>query len=150
MKEERGARSGMDEAGQALYETALVLPVLLILLIGVITFGPMAYVRIVVDAASYNCVTAAVEAVSSEWRSQNQGRIMANETIEGHRLNPDHVEVYIWSTGSWGPGAQMVCRVDYDFQSTNIPGVSYFFPDSARVISGETALAVETHKSDWW
>jgi hypothetical protein len=139
-----------DEAGQALYETALVLPVLLVLLVGVILFGPLAYTRLAVDAASYDCVTAAIEAVSDENQAVYQGRVAANRTIQGFRLNPGHASVFIWTNGSWGPGAQMVCQVDYDFNAVRIPGVSTFFPGSGGILSGETALAVESHKSDWW
>ena len=146
----RRLAANRDEAGQALYETALVLPVLLVLLVGVILFGPLAYTRLAVDAASYDCVTAAIEAVSDENQAVYQGRVAANRTIQGFRLNPGHASVFIWTNGSWGPGAQMVCQVDYDFKAVRIPGVSTFFPGSGGILSGETALAVESHKSDWW
>jgi hypothetical protein len=136
--------------GQALYETALVLSLFLVMMIGVVMFGPLAYIRLAVDAASYDCVTSAVEAVSSEHQAHYQGRTAAWQTLQGFRLNPAHASVYIWPDGDWGRGARMVCQVDYDLRLSTLPGVEAFFPGSDATISSRTALAVETFKSDWW
>ena len=146
----RGVGRGLlsDVTGQALWETALVLPVLIVMLMGVLVLGPLAYVRLAVDAASYDCITAAVEAVSDESQARYQGRIAANQTLDGFRVNPGNASVHIWTNGPWGPGAQTVCRVSFDFAALNIPWASTF--GAPGTIAGETALEVQTHKSDWW
>lgn len=139
-----------EEDGQALFETALVLPILMVMLIGVILVGPLAYVRLAIDAASYDCVTQAVEAVSSESQAHYQGRVAALQTIRGYRINPTHATVNIWADGGWDRGARMVCRVSYDFKASKIPGASLLFAGGDRRLTSETSLSVETLKSDWW
>jgi Flp pilus assembly pilin Flp len=139
-----------DERGQALYETAILVFLFLVMMIGVVMFGPLVYTRLATDAASYDCVTAAVEAVSSEGQGCYQGRTAAWQTLQGFRLNPSHASIYIWSDGAWGRGARMVCRVDYDLHLSGLPGASAFFPGSDQVVSSRTALMVEQFKSDWW
>lgn len=137
-----------DLRGQALWETAMVLPVLTVMLMGILVFGPLAYVRLAVDAASYDCITAAVEAVSDESQARTQGRIAANQTMEGFRVNPGLVSVHIWANGEWAPGVQTVCRVSFNVAALNIPWASTFGVPST--VTSETALDVQTHKSDWW
>lgn len=137
-----------DSSGQALWETAMVLPVLTVMLMGVLVLGPLAYVRLAVDAASYYCITAAVEAVSDESQARLQGRIAANQTLEGFRVNPGNAAVHIWANGAWEPGVQTVCRVSFNVSALNIPWASTF--DVPGTITGETALDVQSHKSDWW
>lgn len=149
-KAARTPRLTEDHAGQALFETALVLPVLVVMMVGVILFGPLLYTRLAVDAASYDCVTAAAQAVSRQSQAVYQGRLAAKATIHGFRLNPSHSSVFMWSTERWGPGAQVVCRVDYGFKAARIPGASVLFSGGDVLVRGETALAIETHKSDWW
>lgn len=148
-KPRRLAQGAADEQGQALYETALVLFLFLVMMIGVVMFGPLVYVRLAVDAASYDCVTAAVEAVSSENQGHYQGRTAAWQTLQGFSLNPARASVYIWPDGTWRRGARMVCRVEYDLRLSALPGVEAFFPGSDATISASTALAVETLKSAW-
>ena len=144
-----GRRLATDERGQALYETALVLFLFLVMMIGIVMFGPLVYTRLAVDAASYDCVTSAVEAVSSESQGYYQGRVAASQTLQGFRLDPSHTTVHIWTDGTWGRGARMVCQVSYDLRLSGLPGVTLFFPGSDAVIDSQTALAVETFKSQW-
>ena len=137
-----------DSSGQALWETAMVLPVLTVMLMGILVFGPLAYVRLAVDAASYDCITAAVEAVSDVSQARLQGRIAANQTLEGFRVNPGGASIQIWADGPWEPGVQTVCRISFNVSALNIPWASTF--GVPGTITGETALDVQTHKSDWW
>ncbi len=146
---ELGRRLATDEQGQALYETALVLFLFLVMMIGIVMFGSLVYTRLAVDAASYDCVTSAVEAVSSESQGYYQGRVAASQTLQGFRLNPSRTTVHIWTDGTWGRGARMVCQVSYDLRLSGLPGVALFFPGSDAVIDSQTALAVETFKSQW-
>jgi len=138
-----------DERGQALYEAALVLFLFLVMMIGIVMFGPLVYTRLAVDAASYDCVTAAVEAVSNESQGYYQGRVAVSQTLQGFRLDPARTTVHIWTNGAWGRGAQMVCQVSYDLRLSGLPAVGTLFPGSDAVIEGQTALAVETFKSQW-
>jgi len=146
---ELGRRLAAGEQGQALYETALVLFLFLVMMIGIVMFGPLVYTRLAVDAASYDCVTSAVEAVSSESQGYYQGRVAASRTLQGFRLDPARASVYVWSDGVWRRGSRMVCRVSYDLRPSGLPGVAFFFPGSDAVINSQTALAVETFKSRW-
>lgn len=145
-----GRKRGLvrDSRGQALWETAMVIPLLSAMLMGILVFGPLAYIRLAVDAASYDCITAAAEAVSDESQGRLQGRIAATETLRGFRVDPDNASIHIWSNGAWAPGVQAVCRVGFNFGALGIPWASTL--GAPVIVAGETALEVQTHKSDWW
>jgi uncharacterized protein (UPF0333 family) len=53
-----------DERGQAAVEMAVVLPVFIVILLGVIAFGRLVYTHLAVMTATNDCVTAAAQATN--------------------------------------------------------------------------------------
>jgi len=137
-----------DRKGQALYETALVLFLFLVMMIGVVMIGPLVYTRLAVDVACYDCITAAVEAMEED-QGQYQGRTAAWQTLAGYRLDPTRASIYIWPDGTWDRGAQVTCRVTYRLRLGNLPGVSAFFGGGEVIIARSASLDVESYKSKW-
>jgi Flp pilus assembly protein TadG len=76
-----------EEKGQALLETALILPILLLLLIGIITFGMLLYSKIVVTLAASQSARLGATLYSKEDVDEGTARQkisdMANSYLSG-------------------------------------------------------------------
>lgn len=134
------------QRGQALYEMALVLMFFLVIMLGVMHFGPRVYVRLAVDTAAYDCAIASVETLNPD-RGRMQGRFAAIETLRGFRLDTSRMEVAV--TGTWARSSPVTCRVTYRHSGSFIPLMDRLFPGAAPETSASTTLLVATFKSRW-
>ena len=135
--------------GQALFELALALTLLLIMMAGVMAIGPLAYVRIAVDTASYDCVTAAGRSLDA-YQGAYQGVRTAEETLDGFGLlDPALVAVSVTTPSDWTRGEDVVCLVSYDVQLERIPLASLVTGEAVRTVSSTAIGRIEQFKSNW-
>jgi Flp pilus assembly protein TadG len=134
------------EDGQALYEMALVLFLLLVIFLGIVHFGPRVYVRLAVDTAAYDCAIASVETLSST-RGRSQGYDAADATLSGFGLNTSRAHVQV--VGTWERASPVTCRVTYHHAGSFLPFVDVLFPGASSTTSAEVTLLVATFKSRW-
>jgi hypothetical protein len=134
----RKGETGMlfrDHDGQALFELALALTLLLIMMAGVMAIGPLSYVRIAVDTASYDCATAAGRSLDAI-QGALQGTIAANETLAGFGLLDSGLAgVSVTTPMNWDRGEDVICLVSYDVQLERIPLASLITGESVRTVS---------------
>ncbi len=71
--------------GQAALELAIILPVLIILLAGVMLLGPLVYTNLAVSTAAGDCVTAAAQTLDPQ-QGRFQGIAAAQESLAGFRI----------------------------------------------------------------
>ena len=135
-----------DEQGQALYEMALVIFLFLVILVGVIHFGPRVYVRLAVDTAAYDCAIAGVETLDRD-RGKWQAWFAARQTLEGFRLDVSRATIQV--TGTWERSAPVTCAVTYEHSRSFIPLADLLFPNAAPKTSASVTLLTATFKSDW-
>jgi len=64
MRRKLKGKGKFDERGQAMVEMAVVLPIFVILLLGMIAFGRLVYIHLAVMTATNDCVTAAAQTSS--------------------------------------------------------------------------------------
>ena len=135
--------------GQALFELALALTLLLIMMAGVMAIGPLSYVRVAVDTASYDCVTAAGRSLDA-YQGTYQGVRTAEETLDGFGLlDPALVGVSVMTPNNWSRGEDVVCVVSYDVQLERIPLASLITGEAVRTVSSTALGRIEQFKSDW-
>jgi Flp pilus assembly protein TadG len=135
-----------QDDGQALYEMALVMFLFLVIMVGVIEFGPRVYVRLAVDTAAYDCATAGVETLDKT-RGMRQARVAADETLRGFRLDTSRATVSV--NGTWERSAPVTCQVTYKHKDSFLPFASMMFPDLAAKTEARVTLLTATFKSKW-
>ena len=124
--------------GQSLVEVALVLPVLLMLLLGLVDFGRVYYVTVsLYDAAEEGAVYAAAypdDLSGIQLRAQEA-------TSNLITLAVDNVAGPVFETDPPQAGTAVTVTVTYDFQFYT-PMANVFFPDSTVMLRGEAVTAV--------
>jgi Flp pilus assembly protein TadG len=108
----RRARSRRREEGQALVEFALVLPVILLVLVGIVQFGLMFYTYI--DLTSATRDAARRVAVS---RSTGAGLTQARQVVADATtaVNSANATVTLTPGGPWQAGDDVTVRVTYPY-----------------------------------
>lgn len=124
--------------GQSLVEFALVLPVLLLLLLGLVDFGRVYYVTVsLYDAAAEGAAYAAAHPgrlAEAKARAQDA-------TSELITLQPDDIDGPDFAADPPQAGTSVTVTVHYDFQFYT-PVATMFFPDSTVTLRGEAVAAV--------
>jgi len=136
-----------NEDGQALYETALVLLLFLVVFLGILAVGPRVYARLAVDTAAYDCTTAAVETLDPA-RGRAQGITAARDTVSGFRLAPEQFSIEIVAP-TWQRGRPVTCIVTYDHGPSLVPFMNVLFPDAPSRTQARVSLLIATFKSRW-
>jgi Flp pilus assembly protein TadG len=115
-------RQARRESGQTLVEFALVLPIILILLIGVVEFGIAWENDIeVTDAAREGSRAAVIQRINGQTAMVNAGTAAARGSASD--LNQSKLTVSVTSgDGSWNQGDPIVTQVSYPY-SISILGV---------------------------
>ena len=140
----------MREEGQAYLEFLLILPLFLALIAGILYFGRVLYVKIAVDAAAYDCVRTAAEAMQPDGaQGRYQGETVALNTLEGFYLNRRGGSAAVAYPGSWGRGQEVACQVRYTMSLGGVPFVEWLDVPRQLPIQSTTHLRVEEYKSQW-
>jgi Flp pilus assembly protein TadG len=134
-------RKGQKEKGQSLLELALVLPLLIIILAGVLDLGRLYYAYVAVtDAAAEGASYAAIHPEPGE---RDEVFRRAQEASRGLvQIDPDMVKVDCPTVVS---GAPITVTVSYSF-TVATPVISAIVPDGVlmlRAVANEAILAGE-------
>jgi Flp pilus assembly protein TadG len=127
-----------QEHGQSLVELALVLPVLLLLLLGLVDFGRVYYATVsLYDAAEEGAIYAAAfpdDALGAQQRASEATTGLITLTVAD-------VDPPVFAADSHTPGSAVTVTVTYDFYFYT-PMANMFFPDSRVTLRGEAVKAV--------
>ena len=113
------------ERGQALAELAVVLPLVLILVSGIMFFGRMLYTALAIDAASFDGARAAVETLTRT-RGPDQGVQAAALTLSGYYLDPTAASINVVPLTAWDRGSAVLSHICYNVRVDDIPLVRWF------------------------
>lgn len=134
---EHGRRERHVSRGEALLETALVLPLLLLLAFGVVGAGRVTQARLGVGAASREAARATVGA-----RNVGTGRERGGETARGYGLTNGSLELLV-DGGGFAPGGRAVAVANYTVGFSDLPLLGW-----ARVtVRAEAWEAIDHYRS---
>jgi Flp pilus assembly protein TadG len=124
--------------GQSLVETALALPILLMLLLGLVDFGRVYYVTVsLYDAAEEGAVYAASHPDDVEGIRRRAAEATSNLVT----LAVDDVSPPVFEVAPPQPGTAVTIVVSHDFEFYT-PFANLFFTDSTVTLRGEAVSAV--------
>jgi len=128
------SRAWRSEDGQALVEFALVVPVLLLLILGLVEFSRAWNTQQVLTDAAREALRSSVVANPEFTYEQMQGLI--DQALVRASLDPERAQVSVegWKNGTGTP-AQI--QIDYDYDLG-------FFATLAEWVSGDRTLALST------
>ena len=111
------AKRALNERGQAMVETAIVLPLLLIVLVGLIQFGLLFrdYLALV-DAVRVGARAAAVSRGSADPAAAGEAKVRA----AANDLDQDELDVDVVST--WAQGSEVMVAAEYPYE-INVLGI---------------------------
>ena len=135
---------GRPQAGQAILELAIVLPILALLLGAVIALGPLVYMHIAVQQASYDCAIAAAQSLDGG-QGYAQGLYAAQASFGAFNLNPGRSDVSV--RGNWERNGMVVCEIVYRVPTGAFPfhAVLSLPPEVHYSVS----LPLHAFKSEW-
>ena len=113
------ARLLRDESGQALVEAALVLPVLLVLVFGVVMAGRVVHAKIAVQAAAREASRTLATAASEE-QGLTDANNAARSAADGYGLSANGLSVDLQSNG-FARGGTVSASVSYDVGLGGLP-----------------------------
>lgn len=132
----RRHRGGRARRGDALLETALVLPLLLLLAFGVVGAGRVTQARLGVGASAREAARTAVGA-----RNVGAGRERGIEVAQGHGLTNGSLDLLVG--GGLAPGGRAVAVASYTVGFSDLPLLGW-----ARVtVRAEAWEAVDHYRS---
>lgn len=129
------------ESGQALVEAAIVLPVLLVLVFGVVMAGRVVHAKIAVQAAAREAGRALATAPSEE-AGLTEADDAARSAADGYGLAGDSLVVDLESNGFERDG-NVTATVRYDVGLGGLP----FFGDFDITVSSSHSEKVEPYRS---
>ena len=123
-----------DESGQALVEFALITPILLLIILGLVEFSRAWNTQQVLTDTAREALRNSV--VANPDFSYDQMRELINQALERASLDPDEAEVSVdgWKNGTGTPAR---IRIDYRYHLG-------FFGPIAGWTTGESTLALST------
>jgi hypothetical protein len=110
--------------GQALVETALVVPLLLILAFGVVAAGRVAHGQMAVSAVAREAARAAALADTAA-DARARGIARAREVATGHGLDEEAIDVRV-EPGAFGRGGEVRASVRYVVSLQDLPLLSRY------------------------
>ena len=115
----KGGAPGRGEAGQALVEAALVIPVLLLLAFGVVMVGRIAHAKVAVQAAAREAGRTLATA-PSESEGVAAALESARSVAEGYGLSQSSLEVDV-DSGGFQRGGVATAEVSYRVPLADLP-----------------------------
>ena len=127
----------------ALIETALVLPVILLLVFGVIGVDRLIQARIAVSAVAHEAARSAALANTATEASQ-QGMARAQEVAIGYQLNNGSLKVVV-DPGSFDRGGNVQASAQYDVTLQDLPLLKW---THIQVVAGDKER-IDLYRSRW-
>ena len=129
--------------GQALVETALVIPMLLTLAFGVVAAGRVAHGQMAVGAVAREVARAAALADTAT-DAQSRGVARGREVAAGYGIDDASLEVQV-QTGAFSRGGEVRASARYEVSLQDLPLLGW-----ARVpVASERRERIDTYRSRW-
>ncbi len=131
------------QPGQALLETALVVPLLLLLAFGVVGVGRLVQAQLGVSAVAREAARAAALATGAE-AAASQGRAHGQEVAAGYHLTNGSLRVSV-DPGAFARGGQVGASARYEVALADLPLMGW-----ARVaVSSQHVERLDLYRSRW-
>ena len=127
-----------DLRGVAMLEMAIVLPVLLIILMGIVTYGDWFLIAHNVQQVANDAARASLAGVNATDRANIVNSSVATSVRRGGTLNANHASVAIDDDG-----ATLVVHLSYDASSNPLFTAS-MLPPPEKVIRRDAAIRLES------
>ena len=132
-----------DQSGQALVETALVIPILLLLAFGVVAAGRVVDAQMAVSGVAREAARAAALANTPQEASAN-GLARGQEVATGYSLGNGSLQLTV-NPGSFSRGGVVSAVARYTVSLSDLPLLGW-----ARVTVGSTHLErIDLYRSRW-
>src|SRR3990172_3425911 len=115
------------ERGQSILELAIVRPILALLLGAVIALGPLVYMHIATQQASYDCAIAAAQSLDAA-QGYAQGLYAAQASFGAFNLTPARADISV--RGDWERNGMIVCEIAYRVPTEAFPFHAVLSPPS--------------------
>ena len=138
------ARHSRPQQGQAILELAIVLPILALLLGAVIALGPLVYMHIATQQASYDCAIAAAQSLDAA-QGYAQGLYAAQASFGAFNLTPARADISV--RGDWERNGMIVCEIAYRVPTGAFPFHAVISPPSE--VRYSVSLPPHAFKSEW-
>ena len=138
------SKARRTESGQAVLEMVVVLPFLALIVAAALAFGPLIYMRLATQQATYDCAVAAAQSLDPT-RGIQQGIFAATESFGAFNLNSGRANVQVY--GSWERAGMITCSVTY-----NVPTGAFPFHGLISIpsqINHTLSVPPQSIKSQW-
>jgi hypothetical protein len=135
---------GRKEPGQAILEMAVVLPFLALILAAAFAFGPLAYIHIATQQATYDCALAAAQSLNAA-QGHFQGDFTARQSLAAFNLDPGRAAIRV--AGDWRRGGIVRCETVYQVPTGAFPFHGLVSLPSS--IDYTVSLPPQALKSEW-
>ncbi len=132
------------ERGQSILELAIVLPILAMLLGAVIALGPLVYMNLATQQASYDCAFAAAQSLDAA-QGYAQGLYAAQASFSAFNLTPGRADISV--RGDWERNGMVVCEIAYRVPTGAFPFHAVLSPPSE--VRYSVSLPPHAFKSEW-
>jgi Flp pilus assembly protein TadG len=132
------------ERGQSILELAIVLPILALLLGAVIALGPLVYMNIATQQASYDCAIAAAQSLDAA-QGYAQGLYAAQASFGAFNLTPARADISV--RGDWERNGMVVCEIAYRVPTGAFPFHAVLSPPSE--VRYSVSVPLHAFKSEW-
>lgn len=136
-----GRRLAADEAGSTLVEVALVLPVLLVLVAGVVMVGRVTHAQVAVQSVAREAART-VAVAPSEIDGLVAAQTRTHSVAAGHRLDPERLGVEI-DAGGFERGGTVRVEASYTVSLADLP----LFGALAVTVRSAHDERIETYRS---
>lgn len=139
-----GWRAGIGwQRGQALVETALVLPLLLVLAFGVIGVGRVTQARMGVDAVAREAARSAALA-SDPGNALSQGTARGQAVAAGYGLTNGSLQLAV-NVGQFDPGGEVQASAGYTVSFGDLPLLGW----AQLTVRSTHAERIDLYRSRW-
>jgi hypothetical protein len=139
-----GLRCAESEGGQSILEMAIVLPIMALLLGAVIALGPLVYMNLATQQASYDCAIAAAQSLDAA-QGYAQGLYAAQASFSAFNLAPGRADISV--RGDWERNGIVVCEIAYRVPTGAFPFHAVISPPSE--VRYSVSLPPHAFKSEW-
>jgi Flp pilus assembly protein TadG len=134
-----GALPIRDRRGAAIVEMALVLPLFLTLLMGIVTYGEWFFTAHGVQQAANDAARATIGGLNATERATIAASSAQTSLRRAGALNPDGVSVQVDDDGS-----TLVVHLSYDASRDPLLHISPFLPSPGTTIQRSAAIRLES------
>jgi Flp pilus assembly protein TadG len=106
---------------------AIVLPIMALLLGAVVALGPLVYMHIATQQASYDCALAAAQSLDAA-QGYMQGLHAAQSSFGAFNLKPARADISV--RGDWERNGMVICEIVYSVPTEAFPFHAVMSPPS--------------------